>query len=463
MKRILAITLAACTLLSCIMLHGCAFGSFFNKELSAEEIYELVAPSVVEITGEMRNGTTIGTGFFYDDKGTIITNYHVIEDCVSATITLSTGISYDVDRVLGYSAEKDLAILSTTCTSSVPLTIRTTPLKTGESVYTIGSSLGLSGSLSNGIISSTERIVENQIYIQTTAPISQGNSGGPLLDTEGNVIGIVTASFVAGQNLNLAIPVSEIASISTSKPTTLRKLFPEKVEWISERDFFYYEDRDTFVLAFALLDEDKVTIGASGTALIEIVNDDGVSVYKETRTFTEANFQEWIYEGSVNKFLTSIYIDPDDITPGITATGTVYFTVYGDYYIFKESTLAAKNLPTIPIQVELSDLPQKVHFCASSGRIYCTTLVENIDYKVINGTDLYIYFTGKKTYDYEGAYATNPCKFKWNLYDYEGHLINSGTVYVSDLISGEKFQNTPVIAWDHITPGASYKITITNY
>ena len=171
-----------------------------DTPLSAVDVYNLISPSVVEIYAETSLGASQGTGFLYDDKGTEITNYHVIENCQKASITLSDGRTYSVISVLGYDADRDLAILSTGCTQSIPLSIRTDPAKTGEKVYAIGSSQGLTGTFSDGIVSAIDREVGENVFIQTTAPISQGNSGGPLVDAEGEVVGIVCSFITSGQN-----------------------------------------------------------------------------------------------------------------------------------------------------------------------------------------------------------------------------------------------------------------------
>jgi hypothetical protein len=180
-------------------LQGCSYadlsallgsGSLTQNALSAEDIYYRYAGSVVEVTAETAGATMTGTGFFCDEKGTIITNYHVIETCASAYITLPNGKTYDVIEVMGHSVEKDVAILSTECPESTPLSFRTTSIMTGEKVFAIGSSLGLTSTLSEGIVSCAQRLFYDDVYIQTTAPISPGNSGGPLFDKYGNVIGI---------------------------------------------------------------------------------------------------------------------------------------------------------------------------------------------------------------------------------------------------------------------------------
>ena len=96
-----------------------------------------------EIHANSSNKESTGTGFFLDNQGTVVTNYHVIEGCDSVNIQLYNGKTYVADKVLGHSKNKDIAILSTKCTTSVPLQIRKSNVKTGETVYAIGSSLGL--------------------------------------------------------------------------------------------------------------------------------------------------------------------------------------------------------------------------------------------------------------------------------------------------------------------------------
>lgn len=344
---ILAVLLVAGIFVAWVFSKGNIFGE--APVLSAEEIYTKISPSVVEISAESATEISTGTGFFFDDKGTVITNYHVIENCQTAEITLANGSTYQVDAVLGYDANRDIAILSTTCKTSKPLSIRSASVKTGEKVYALGSSLGLTGSLSDGIVSAVNREVEGNVYIQTTAPISQGNSGGPLVDEKGAVVGIVCASFADGQNLNLAIPIAEAHKISLDNSITLEKLFPEpvqEVEWISDWRFSYYADEDTYVLLFQLAGKEEKPMSASGTVEIRIVNADNVTVYNKTHKFTFADFEEWIYDDTDEMYLATIYISPSSIDRGSTANGTVYFEVYGNGYAFDECTEDVDCLPT---------------------------------------------------------------------------------------------------------------------
>lgn len=231
MKTTTIILLISLIIFSSFSLCSCNFAQPVPSfKLTAEDIYQQASPSVVEIQGTTLTGTSTGTGFFYDDKGTLVTNYHVIAGCTDATISLNNGETYKVEHVLGYSAEKDIAILATSYNNSKALAFRSDNINTGETIYTIGSSLGLTGSLSNGIISSSERIINGNTYIQITAPISKGNSGGPLLDETGKVIGITSAFLINGQNLNLAIPIKEVEQLTLDKPTSLSSLLIEYIE-----------------------------------------------------------------------------------------------------------------------------------------------------------------------------------------------------------------------------------------
>lgn len=195
--------------------------------LSAEEIYAFASECTVEITADLPYATSVGTGFFENSTGTVITNYHVVEGAERAYITTADGLQYTVDGIIGYSSELDVAILDTSCTSSSALQRRTDSAITGETIYALGSSLGLTSTFSDGIISSAERLLNGNTYIQITAPISHGNSGGPLLDANGSVIGITSAAIVEGQNLNLAIPIEKIDSISRNANLSMDEFYEQ--------------------------------------------------------------------------------------------------------------------------------------------------------------------------------------------------------------------------------------------
>ena len=180
-----------------------------DTSMTPEQIYEYASVATVEITAIGDDFVSTGTGFFCDTDEYLITNYHVIDGTTDAYITIHDGGRYDITGFYGYDEEHDIALLTTTYKPQTVLKSCTELAQTGESVYVIGSSEGLTASFSSGIISNSQRDLDGLVFIQITAPISHGNSGGPVLNNKGEVIGISTAYIEEGQNLNFAIPISE--------------------------------------------------------------------------------------------------------------------------------------------------------------------------------------------------------------------------------------------------------------
>lgn len=172
--------------------------------------------SVVLISTFDGNGRPLGfgSGFVVRENGVIATNYHVIDGAASATVKFENGNTYNAKYITSYNEQRDIAILKIDATGLTALKIGdSSKCIAGEKVVAIGNPLGLQNTVSDGIISSLNRIVENQGYIQITAPISPGSSGGPLFNMSGEVIGINSAGFTTGQNLNLAIPINEVKNM----------------------------------------------------------------------------------------------------------------------------------------------------------------------------------------------------------------------------------------------------------
>jgi len=208
--------------------------------ISLSGLYEKVKDSVVIIRGVIVQYDVFhspyytqvqGSGFVYNFSGrmVVITNYHVVQRAVNLTVTFIDGNGYAA-TVLGSDPYVDLAVLSVNAPSSEfkPLEIvSSSTLKVGDIVVAVGNPYGLAGSMSIGIVSALGRIItEEQTsgypianVIQTTAPLNPGNSGGPLLNLQGQVVGITTAIVSDSQGLGFAIPsntiLREIASLVT--------------------------------------------------------------------------------------------------------------------------------------------------------------------------------------------------------------------------------------------------------
>ena len=198
-----------------------------------------IEPSVVVIQVTRDKSSGIGSGFPLDDKGTIVTNYHVIEGATSVKIKFGEQTA-DVQGFLIFSPGKDIAILKANLGPArvAPLKLAMNKPVKGETVLTFGAPLGFDSTVSNGIVSSVRKgsdlreifksmtgsdvYVEEQhydldaVWVQTTAPISGGNSGGPLVNLRGEVVGLNTWHLVAGQNMNFAISADHITEMMKS-------------------------------------------------------------------------------------------------------------------------------------------------------------------------------------------------------------------------------------------------------
>jgi S1-C subfamily serine protease len=163
-----------------------------------------------------------GSGFVCNFEGqmVVITNYHVVEDVQNITVTFINGNAYTA-TVLGSDPYADLAVLSTEAQQSEynPLEIvDSSTLSVGDSLIAVGGPYGLAGTMTTGIVSALGRTITEDMsgnypianVIQTTTPINAGNSGGPLLNYQGQVVGITTAIVSDSQNLGFAIPSSTV-------------------------------------------------------------------------------------------------------------------------------------------------------------------------------------------------------------------------------------------------------------
>jgi S1-C subfamily serine protease/DNA-binding XRE family transcriptional regulator len=162
-----------------------------------------------------------GSGFIAIDDTTIITNYHVIENGYKVVAIGDNDVSYAVKGVKGYDTKLDIAILEldkAIDAAVLPLG-NTGSLERGEEVIAIGSPFGYKNTVSKGVFSA-RREIDGRKYIQITAQISRGSSGGALFNSSGEVIGITSASCINGQNLNFAIPAEYINKIIVDKEIT---------------------------------------------------------------------------------------------------------------------------------------------------------------------------------------------------------------------------------------------------
>ncbi|MEW6707549.1 MAG: trypsin-like peptidase domain-containing protein [Pseudomonadota bacterium] len=210
-------------------------GALAADELNNIAVFKAASSSVVNITAlglerdffsmnvqQVPRGS--GSGFVWDDKGHIVTNFHVIQEASGARVTLNDQTSYRA-QLVGVFADRDLAVLKIDAPAGKlpPIPIGTSrDLQVGQKVYAIGNPFGLDQTLTTGIVSALNREIESVTRrlikgaIQTDAAINPGNSGGPLLDSAGRLIGVNTAIYSpsgASAGIGFAIPVDEVNRI----------------------------------------------------------------------------------------------------------------------------------------------------------------------------------------------------------------------------------------------------------
>jgi Trypsin-like peptidase domain len=170
--------------------------------------------AVVSIIMSDKNGQPIaqGSGFIISKDGRIVTNYHVIKSGTSAIAKLPDGAFFVVDGVLAVDKNRDIAILKAHGTDFRTVTLGNSEnLQIGEEIVAIGNPLSLESTVSNGIISGIRNVeAEGGKFLQVTAPISPGSSGGPLLNMAGDVVGVTTLYLKGGENLNFAVPINDV-------------------------------------------------------------------------------------------------------------------------------------------------------------------------------------------------------------------------------------------------------------
>ena len=175
-----------------------------------------VTPSVVVI----RSDRSQGSGFLVDSNGTIVTNDHLIDDATELTVTLNSGEVFSTVWIVATDSARDLAILRISGSHLPPLPLAdSNEVLVGESVAVLGAPRGLEFSMSTGIVSAV-RILDGSRVIQTTAPVSPGSSGSPLVNGHGEAIGVLTWARVGGNDLNFGIPINYVTGLLATAALT---------------------------------------------------------------------------------------------------------------------------------------------------------------------------------------------------------------------------------------------------
>ena len=380
--------------------------NYNSRVLSVSEISEKVSPSVfyIEVYDYSGTATGSGSGFFISSNGVAVTNYHVIEDTSSATITTTDGNKYNVDSVIAYDKDLDVAIIRVNQNTvngsnfsnfqSVNIA-NSDDIQAGQTIYAIGSPLGLQNTISNGIISNVSQKLGDETFIQITAPISHGSSGGALVNELGEVIGITSAGIVEAQNIGFAIPINMI------------KLFDLNALGVSYEEYASYNNSFTIEVYPETID---LEVGET----------------KEIYVYADGNADDWsIYwyadrAGSVSCVWGDWFEDNTSIcTLKVTAekAGNTVITIYSDVDFKGKDILVNIKRPSV-VTYSGTDIPT---YTAITGTQSCkydeydNTYCYSYNYWDINVVQSYVDYLLSNGFEY---YKEEEKDFGTNYYYY---------------------------------------------
>lgn len=309
-----------------------------------------------------------GSGFFMPG-GHVVTNAHVVTGATRVRIENLIGQTLGIrSSAIAVDVEMDVAVLSAPASSTVlGLTLSNSDPSVGDDIWVFGSPLGLQGSTSSGIVSA-RRDVEDQDLIQITAPISSGSSGGPVINTSGEVIGIATAMLTGGQNLNFAVPIANLQSFDLRSEQSVP--FPSATS----------NESEAYELVDGIFDEltnlETVLIGSWQTGELTryqyLLADEPAKMYqfqgnagdtieinaRSTDFDTVASFQ---HLGSTEE--EDWFIEDDDggsgtnskLTATLPHTGVYYITVRSYHQDLGSFTLQIVDRPAAPLRETTDD------------------------------------------------------------------------------------------------------------
>lgn len=196
-------------------------------ELKPEQIYQRLLPSVMTLEVETRRGAKcVGAGFLALRENLAATAWHLVADARTVKARFADGTLVNASGVVDWDEEKDLALLHVEAVGRPLAVLASAPPAVGSTAFVIGAPRGFDFSLAGGLISQV-RVLDGFRQYQVSCPISPGNSGGPIVNTRGEVLGIVAWSERDAQNLNFGTPASYLASLDASRPVAVWQALPK--------------------------------------------------------------------------------------------------------------------------------------------------------------------------------------------------------------------------------------------
>jgi hypothetical protein len=299
----------------------------------------------IKIYDDEGNVIKSGSGFNIEESGVIATNFHVISGASSIKCTFDNNTGYDVDYILNYNELKDIALLHLKDAKGLPVINLwdSDKIELAEGVLAIGNPFELQNTVSDGIVSGI-RTFWGVNYIQTTASISSGSSGGPLLNMNGNVIGITSMTMSGAQNINFAVPSNYVKKLYETA-----HVIPLSTVNNYDSEFQEFEDNDNILSANEFMPNQMISGSIQSIKDIDyykftLDNDEKISLFG---TF---NFADEDKKNLAKAFdMTLISQDGTELAKGTISTEE------GDYSVQKISAELKKGTYYVVVKKSSSD------------------------------------------------------------------------------------------------------------
>lgn len=215
-------------------------GVFPQEELPISSLFTQQADSIVLVGTKGKKGGKFGSGFIISSDGLIVTNHHLIKNAKKIYVKLRNDTGYRSVRLIHVDAAKDIALIKVNGRGLKPVKLgNSSHVQIGQRVVAIGSPMGLESTVADGLISALRDTNQGFKLFQISVPLSNGSSGGPLFNLKGEVVGITTASYLKGQNLNFAVPINYL------KPLMVKPIVPKEGRISSPQRPYVVESDDT--------------------------------------------------------------------------------------------------------------------------------------------------------------------------------------------------------------------------
>lgn len=317
------------------------------QDQSGSDLYKRSLPSIMTLKVHAKNGDEItGTAFLTKTPGIAVTAWHVVSEGGSAVAKFADGQEFDVSGVIDKDEKRDIALIRVKVSGREGLEMASKDPEIGSKAFVIGAPRGLDFTIADGLISQL-RTVDDRKVIQFSCPVSPGDSGGPLLSSDGKVLGVVSFGRIDGADLNFAVPIAFAAGLDSTLPTTPwssvkstlpvpfsaggRHFNPDHLgfpSWDGTRDIGYQKERNWWRVALIYKPGEALLPENAAIGLISFLRGNDQKTAKRAITLYQAN--RW--RGMIREYIETKNVAALEATKGELKLQTKRFVLSGELF-----------------------------------------------------------------------------------------------------------------------------------